>query len=61
MNVEYRDERPKEQYKDLTDEEIWAILREKLGDPLLKKITIKPDGPNRKERRRQAALDRKNK
>lgn len=60
MNVDYVDG-TRAAYQKLTAEEVAAKVREALeGEKPVDRIEIVPDGPNRHERRRQAAVDRRN-
>lgn len=46
-------------YDGLTEEEVMERTRQAMADPETDEIRIWPDGPNRHERRKEAALARK--
>ena len=61
MNVDYMDG-TRSTYRNLTAEEVAQKTKEAIeGDKEIESITIWPEGPNRHERRRRAALARRKK
>lgn len=59
MNVDYLDG-TRTTYRNLTAEEVAAKAKEAIeGDNPIERIEIWPEGPNRHERRRRAAMARK--
>ena len=59
MNVDYMDG-TRSTYRNLTAEDVAQKTKEAIeGDKEIESITIWPEGPNRHERRRRAALARR--
>lgn len=59
MNVDYIDG-TRTAYRNLTADEVAARTKEAIeGDKEIERIEIWPEGPNRHERRRRAAMNRR--
>lgn len=57
MNVEYRDGRT-ESWRNLTEEQAAELAAERIGNPEVESVEVFRE-PNRRERRRAAALGKK--